>query len=128
MAKHALEEILSLCVALTVQGQSVENTDVDQTSVVVPATTIPLERRCEARKANVLCRHRWRAAVTVDHERVAVGARGNARELRQLHHLVDRRLLRLLVEIQPVQAVADRSGLVHLPLSVGGDSGVAALP
>ena len=49
MAKHALEEILSHCVARTLQEPSVGNTDVDQASAEMPATTIPLERRCEAR-------------------------------------------------------------------------------
>jgi hypothetical protein len=49
MATHTLEEMLSHCTAVPLQEQNVGDKDVEQGSAVMPATTIPLERRCEAR-------------------------------------------------------------------------------
>ena len=56
MAKDALEEMLSHCAAVTLQEQKLGDKDVDQASVVMPATTIPPGRRCEARmKCRSMC-------------------------------------------------------------------------
>ena len=49
MAKHTHEEMLSHSAAARLQEQSGGNKDVDQAPAVMPATTIPLGRRCEAR-------------------------------------------------------------------------------
>jgi hypothetical protein len=49
MATHTLEEMLFHCVAVTLQEQNVGDKDVGQASAVIPATTIPPGRRCEAR-------------------------------------------------------------------------------
>ena len=49
MATHTREEMLSHSTAVTQLEQSVGNKDVDHASAVMPATAIPLGRRCEAR-------------------------------------------------------------------------------
>ena len=49
MATHTFEAMLSHYTAVTLQEQHVGNTEVDQASGVIPATTIPPGRRCEAR-------------------------------------------------------------------------------
>ena len=49
MATHTLEEMLSHSAAARLQEQNVGNNDVVRASAVMPATTIPPGRRCEAR-------------------------------------------------------------------------------
>ena len=49
MATHTLEAVFSHSVAVARREQNVGNTDVDQASAVMPATTIPPGRRSEAR-------------------------------------------------------------------------------
>jgi len=49
MAMHTLEEMLSHSTAVAQWDWSVGNNKGDQASVVMPATTIPPGRRCEAR-------------------------------------------------------------------------------
>jgi hypothetical protein len=49
MATHTLEAMLSHSATVTQPEQNVGNNDVDQASAVMPATTIPPGRRCEAR-------------------------------------------------------------------------------
>ena len=50
MATHNPEPILSHSAAVTPGEQNVGNKDIDQTSAELPGTTIPPERRREARK------------------------------------------------------------------------------
>jgi hypothetical protein len=49
MATHILVETLSHSVPVTQREPNTGNNDVDQASTVMPATVIPLGRRCEAR-------------------------------------------------------------------------------
>mgnify|MGYP001160516764 FL=1 len=49
MAMHTLEEMLSHSTAVAQWDWSVGNNKGDQASAVMPATTIPPGRRCEAR-------------------------------------------------------------------------------
>ncbi len=49
MATHTLEEMLSHSAAARLQEQNVGNNDVVRAAAVMPATTIPPGRRCEAR-------------------------------------------------------------------------------
>lgn len=49
MATHTLEAMLSQSTAVTQREQNVGNNDVVQAPAVLPSTTIPPGRRCEAR-------------------------------------------------------------------------------
>jgi hypothetical protein len=49
MATHTLEAMLSRSTVVKLQEQNVGNKDIVQASAMMPATTIPPRRRCEAR-------------------------------------------------------------------------------
>ena len=72
MATHTLEAMLSYNTAVTLQEQHVRNREVDQASGVMPATTIPPGRRCEARM-EYRCMCSYEVIEAIDEESVVIG-------------------------------------------------------
>ena len=74
MATHTLEAMLShyTYTAGTLQEKHVGNTEVDQASGVMPATTIPPGRRCEARM-EYRCMCSYEVLEAIDEESVVIG-------------------------------------------------------
>ncbi|MGH7147285.1 MAG: hypothetical protein ACREIJ_05210 [Nitrospiraceae bacterium] len=72
MATHTLEAMFSHYTAATLQEQNVGNKEVGQASGVMPATTIPLGRRCEARM-EYRCLCSYEVLEATDEESVVIG-------------------------------------------------------
>ena len=72
MATHTFEAMLSHYTAVTLQEQHVGNTEVDQASGVIPATTIPPGRRCEARM-EYRCMCSYEVLEAIDEQSVVIG-------------------------------------------------------
>ena len=72
MATHTLEAMLSYNTEVTLQEQHVRNREVDQASGVMPATTIPPGRRCEARM-EYRCMCSYEVIEAIDEESVVIG-------------------------------------------------------